>query len=102
MNYGWVAGIAFTLLVMFSIAISRFNYATTRDPLVMLVFFAWIAVLSCALLHEAERWRHLWLLTGLVWGLNMRHFAAVRREQARSAAPERALLYPPQGAAQPA
>lgn len=102
MNYGWVAGIAFTLLVMFSVAISRFNYATTRDPLVMLVFFAWIAVLSCALLHEAERWRHLWLLTGLVWGLNMRHFAFVRPKPAGIAAPERASPYPAHGEARPA
>jgi hypothetical protein len=76
LNYGWLAGIAFTLLLMFSVAISARNFRDTKNEALLAVTVAWIAVVSCAFLHEAERWRHLWLFTGLVWGLSARNLIA--------------------------
>jgi hypothetical protein len=94
LNYGWLAGIAFTLLIMFTVAISIANYRVTRNQIVLCTFFCWIAVLSCAFLHEAERWRHLWLFTGLVWGLNAGRLMA-RTPAREPAAPGFAGLAPP-------
>jgi O-antigen ligase len=79
MNYGWVAGLAFVLLLVFTVAISLSNYRATQNPAGLVVSVAWLAIVSCAFLHEAERWRHLWLFTGLVWGLNARHLVATQR-----------------------
>ncbi len=76
LNYGWLAGFAFTLLLIFTVAICASNLRRSRDPIFMAVTLAWIAVISCAFLHEAERWRHLWLITGLVWGVSVRRIAA--------------------------
>lgn len=70
LNYGWLAGFAFTCLILFTVAISWFNYRETRNPLCLTLFFCWASLTSCAFLHEAERWRHLWLFTGLVWGVS--------------------------------
>ena len=78
-NYGWLAGIAFTLLLMFSVAISVANYRKTGNEALLAITVGWIAIISCALLHEAERWRHLWLFTGLVWGLNSRNLLPLAR-----------------------
>ncbi len=78
-NYGWLAGIAFTLLLMFSVSITARNFRETRNEALLAITVAWIAVISCAFLHEAERWRHLWLFTGLVWGLNVKNFVAAAR-----------------------
>lgn len=87
-NYGWLAGIAFTLLLMFSVSITFANFRKTRNEALLAVSLAWIAIVSCAFLHEAERWRHLWLFTGLVWGLNARNLIApVLGRSARSPAP---------------
>jgi O-antigen ligase len=94
LNYGWLAGIAFTLLIMFTVAISIANYRLTRNQIVLCTFFCWIAVLSCAFLHEAERWRHLWLFTGLVWGLNAGRLMA-RTPAREPAAPAFAGFAPP-------
>ena len=76
LNYGWLAGFAFTLLLIFTVAISVSNLRRSGDPIFMAVTLAWLAVVSCAFLHEAERWRHLWLITGLVWGVSVRRIAA--------------------------
>lgn len=95
-NYGWAAGTAFTLLLMFTVAISRSNYAATRNPVALAAMVGWIAVTSCAFLHEAERWRHLWLFAGLVWGLNVRNFAtlAPAAERTRSSRPAPRSYHP--------
>jgi hypothetical protein len=39
------------------------------------MLFSWLAIICCAMLHQGERWRFLWLFTGMVWGLNYRNFA---------------------------
>lgn len=75
MNYGWSAGFAFTLIVMFAVIGSIRNYRLTRDPVCLTILLAWLGIATCAMLHEAERWRHLWLMTGLVWGVNPRAWA---------------------------
>jgi hypothetical protein len=96
LNYGWLAGIAFTLLIIFTVAISIANYRVTRNQILLCTFFCWIAILSCAFLHEAERWRHLWLFTGLVWGLNAGRLMARRPGEPGQPAQAQGLFVPPQ------
>jgi hypothetical protein len=78
LNYGWLAGFAFVTLILFSVAVSFSNYRQTREQLCIALFLAWLAILSCAFLHEAERWRFMWLFTGLIWGVNVRNLLATR------------------------
>ena len=98
LNYGWLSGIAFTLLLMFSVSISAWNFRQTGNEALLAVSVAWAAVICCAFLHEAERWRHLWLFTGLVWGLNARHLVVTAgsrgEEPARPAGPEAISIAP--------
>jgi hypothetical protein len=80
LNYGWLAGFAWTLLMVLSVQQAWYNWKRSSDELFLLILFSWLSVVSCAMLHQAERWRFLWLLTGVLWGLNYRNFIAVPRE----------------------
>jgi VanZ family protein len=82
LNYGWVAGLAWTLLMVLSLQITWYNWKRTRNSLCLFVFFSWLSIVSCAMLHQSERWRHLWLFTGIVWGFNYRNFPAASRSVA--------------------
>ena len=73
MNYGWAAGFAWSYLVLFGLLKSFRSYRNSDDPIFLLLLFCWLGILACALLHEAERWRHLWLFTGLIWSLSARN-----------------------------
>lgn len=77
LNYGWTGGFAFTLLVMFAVFLSLRNFRATRDPVCLTVLLAWLGILACAVLHESERWRHLWLMTGLLWGIHPANWGVV-------------------------
>ncbi len=74
MNYGWLAGFAWTYIILFGIVLSVRNYLITRDRICLTLMCCWLGILMCALLHEAERWRHLWLFCGLIWGVNYRNW----------------------------
>lgn len=78
MNYGWAAGFAWSYLVLFGIIKSIRSYRLTDDPIFLLLMFGWLGILACALLHEAERWRHLWLFTGLIWVLSVKNLQESR------------------------
>jgi hypothetical protein len=76
LNYGWCAGFAWTLLMVLSVQQAWYSWRRTGNAIVLLILFSWLAIVSCAMLHQAERWRFMWLLTGMLWGLNHRNFAA--------------------------
>ncbi|HEY8580992.1 MAG TPA: hypothetical protein VIL72_13970 [Beijerinckiaceae bacterium] len=78
MNYGWGAGFAWTAIVCFGVILSWRNYKRTQDPVLIVILLGWLGIYFCALLHEAERWRHLWLFTGLLWGINARNWDVPR------------------------
>ena len=80
LNYGWLAGFAWTLLMVLSVQQAWYNWKRSGDELFLLMLFCWLSVVSCAMLHQAERWRFLWLFTGMLWGLNYRNFMPVSRE----------------------
>jgi len=80
LNYGWLAGFAWTLLMVLSVQQAWYNWKRSHDKLFLLILCCWLSVVSCAMLHQAERWRFLWLLTGMLWGLNYRNFVSAPRE----------------------
>ncbi len=82
LNYGWLAGSTWILLMILSVKLSWNNYVATRSPIVVLLFFCFLSQALCIGLHEGEHWRHLWLFMGLVWGFNVRQ-AAVSAAQCR-------------------
>jgi O-antigen ligase len=83
LNYGWLAGFAWTLLMILSVQQAWYNWKRSRDELFLLILFCWLSVVSCAMLHQAERWRFLWLFIGMLWGLNYRNFMPASGKVAR-------------------
>ncbi|MFN3890002.1 MAG: O-antigen ligase family protein [Beijerinckiaceae bacterium] len=73
MNYGWAAGVAWCYLILFGVVKNIRSYRLTDDPIFLLLMFSWLGIVLCASLHEAERWRHLWLFTGLIWVLSVKN-----------------------------
>ena len=82
LNYGWLAGFAWTLLMVLSVQQAWYNWRACRNDLSLYLLFSWLAIMSCAMLHQGERWRFLWMFTGLLWGFNYRNFIAASDELA--------------------
>ncbi|HEY0147054.1 MAG TPA: O-antigen ligase family protein [Methylovirgula sp.] len=75
--FGWIGGLAWTLLLILSGMQAWNTWKQSRNGLCLMIFFGWLSIISCSMLHEGERWRFMWLLTGVLWGLNPRNFAAI-------------------------
>lgn len=88
-NYGWGGGITWITLVISSIVVSIRNYRRTRDEIVVALMISMIAIVMCTSLHEGEHWRHLWLMFGMVWGVNIYNLGAVRKRPAPTPSPGR-------------
>jgi hypothetical protein len=95
LNYGWLGGFDWTLLMVLSIQQAWYTWRRSRHPMCLFVLFSWLAIISCAMVQQGERWRFLWLFTGMLWGINERTFAV--RAAPRSAGSSAAL--PPQAGA---
>nr|WP_255714522.1 O-antigen ligase family protein [Pelagibacterium xiamenense] len=77
-NYGWGGGIAWLTLAIGSVVVSMRNYRRTRDDIPIALLCSLIGIVLCASLHEGEHWRHMWLLFGLVWGMDVSRAGFVR------------------------
>ncbi len=75
--FGWIGGLAWTLLLVLSIQRAWQTWQQSRNGLCLMVFFGWISIISCSMLHEGERWRFMWLMSGVLWGLSPRNFIAI-------------------------
>jgi uncharacterized membrane protein len=84
LNYGWISGCAWLLLMLLSVRLAIRNWQASKDPLAVLSFLCAMSVILCALLHQGEHWRHLWMMLGLFWGFNAAAFAAVPARAAPS------------------
>jgi O-antigen ligase len=84
-NYGWGGGIAWVTLAIGSIVVSIRNYRRTGNEIAMALLFALLGVVMCATLHEGEHWRQMWMLFGLIWGINAAVLVRSRRPQNRVA-----------------
>ncbi|RDE08964.1 O-antigen ligase family protein [Pelagibacterium lacus] len=82
-NYGWGGGIAWVTLAVGSVIVSLRNYRQTQDPIVIVLLWSLIGIVLCASLHEGEHWRHMWLMFGLIWGLNISNAGFGTRSRAR-------------------
>lgn len=76
LNYGWVAGTAWVLMLVLAVRITWINFRATRNSLTVLLLCCFLSQILCAVLHECEHWRQLWLFMGLVYGFNARNFPA--------------------------
>ena len=70
-NYGWGGGIAWLTLAIGSVVVSVRNYRQTQNQAVLVLLWSLIGIVMCASLHEGEHWRHMWLLFGVIWGVNI-------------------------------
>jgi hypothetical protein len=82
LNYGWSAGFAWTLLMVLSVQQAWYNWRRSENTVILLILFSWLSIISCAMLHQGERWRFMWLFTGMLWGLNYRNFVTAPDEAA--------------------
>lgn len=74
LNYGWIAGSAWLLLIALSVRHAWVNYRETQHPLAVLLLCCSFSQVLCAVLHQCEQWRSLWLFMGLHWGFTIRNF----------------------------
>jgi hypothetical protein len=86
-NYGWGGGISYVWLAIGSVVVSLRNYRRTQNDIPIVLMASLIGIVMCATLHEGEHWRHMWLLFGLVWGLNAFEFGATAETRAGAARP---------------
>ena len=82
LNYGWIAGFDWTLLMVLTVQQAWYSWKQSKNTLCLVMLFSWLAIICCAMLHQGERWRFLWLFTGMVWGLNYKNFAPAAVESA--------------------
>jgi len=82
LNYGWIAGFDWTLLMVLTVQQAWYSWKQSKNTLCLVMLFSWLAIICCAMLHQGERWRFLWLFTGMVWGLNYKNFAPAFVESA--------------------
>ena len=68
--------------MVLSVQQAWYNWRACRNDLSLYLLFSWLAIMSCAMLHQGERWRFLWMFTGLLWGFNYRNFIAASDELA--------------------
>lgn len=82
-NYGWGGGIAWLCLAFGSAVVSIRNYRRTRSEIPVVLLASLVGIVMCAMLHEGEHWRHMWLFFGLVWGLNVFCLGPLRSRRLR-------------------
>lgn len=70
-NYGWGGGVAWITLAVGTVVVSLRNYRKTHDEVVLVLLWSLIGIVMCASLHEGEHWRQMWLLFGVIWGINV-------------------------------
>jgi O-antigen ligase len=68
LNYGWLGGFSWVALFVLSLVVGFHSYRRSSNPVAVVLLFSFLAPVLCAGLHEGEHWRHLWLMTGLLWG----------------------------------
>jgi hypothetical protein len=83
-NYGWGGGIAWVILAFGSVVVSIRNYRRTQSEIAIALLISLVGIVMGATLHEGEHWRHMWLLFGLVWGLNSFNLGLGTRSTAAS------------------
>ena len=83
-NYGWGGGLAWVTLAIGSVVVSIRNYRRTKNEITIALLISLVGIVMCSSLHEGEHWRHMWLLYGLVWGLNAAYFVATPKAASRT------------------
>lgn len=85
--YGWVAGIAYLSLIGTTLIYgARYCFRRTPwQPMFLVAFAAFAGLAALGLIIDTDRWRHFWLLIGVLWGMMAArpgHVAAVGRHHA--------------------
>lgn len=88
-SYGWLGGVSFIALNLATLALGL-RAVLVRTPwqpylIVAMAAFAGIAVEGFVI--DTDHWRHLYLVIGLVWGLSIATFNALRRRPPPMPAP---------------
>ena len=87
-NGGWIAGFAFLGIVL-STAYVGFRLCLTPSPYQRLAQIAWPALLMFFLQGfqiDIEKWRHVYMMLGMVWGLHVAREIWLRARDGRQAA----------------
>jgi hypothetical protein len=88
-NGGWLSGFAFIGLVL-ATGFVGFRLCFQPSPYQRLAQIVWPALLMFflqAMQIDVEKWRHVYMMMGMVWGLEAARMHWLAREHARSALP---------------
>lgn len=70
-GYGWLAGLSYVALVATTLA-AGFRHAFRRTPWQLtfqVVYASFVGLAALGVIIDTDRWRHFWLLLGLLWGM---------------------------------
>jgi hypothetical protein len=73
MSGGWISGISYPLLIVFSIAIG-FSAIWQRTPWqrqYLAIFATFLGTVGESFIIDTDHWRHFFLLLGAIWGLSV-------------------------------
>jgi len=87
-THGWVGGIAYLTLAVWTLAAMVPHLFQNRawTPFLQCVFAVFAAHMILGAVIDTDRWRHMWMLYGLAWGL----IAAARLERTMRTGKKRA------------
>lgn len=90
--YGWLGGFSYLGLVLATLYYGFKNFFVFRPwtPVLQAAFIVFVAHVLMAIIIDVDRWRHLYMLYGILWGMYAVEFARARRERKERTAPARA------------
>ena len=100
LNLGWIAGFAYTSVILLTLAIGFrcLMIRTPWQPFLIATYASFVGVIPVGFIIDTDHWRHYYLVVGIIWGLSIATVNAMREQRAAEAyrGP------PPQAALQPA
>lgn len=75
--YGWGGGFAFITMLFMTLwrALKHLFLPSPNRLLLVPLFAVYIALIAEAAIIDADHWRHLFLVMGLIWGVTTRYWA---------------------------
>jgi hypothetical protein len=73
LNLGWIAGFAYTAVILLTLAIGLrcLMVRTPWQPFLIATYASYVGVLPVGFVIDTDHWRHYYLVVGIIWGLSI-------------------------------
>lgn len=98
LNLGWIAGFAYTSLILLTLAIGLrcLIVRTPWQPFLIATYASFVGVIPVGFVIDTDHWRHYYLVVGIIWALSIATFNFVRDQRPQHADPDPAAGALPQ------